>query len=84
MHRGWYPLVDNQAFRRPPVTESVRDCPPPDTHPVEKAEHLSRTFPLKNLSDGVVSDHASGPPDGTWRSVVGAGKGAIHGRSRSR
>ena len=51
MHRGWYPLVDNQAFRRggPPPRDPAPDGRPPDTrHPVEKAvEHLSQAFPLK-------------------------------------
>ena len=56
MHRGYYPLVDNQpmnggqGFRRtrPPQTEPGADGRPPDNrHPMEKAlDHLSKTFPL--------------------------------------
>lgn len=57
MHRGYYPLVDNQpmnggqGFRRtrPLQTEPGPDGRPPDNrHPMEKAlAHLSTTFPLK-------------------------------------
>lgn len=50
MHRGWYPLVDFQAFRRggPPDTEPGPDGRPPDNrHPYEKAvAHLKSAFPL--------------------------------------
>ena len=50
MHRGWYPLVDNQAFRRPgpPPRDPSSDGRPPDArHPVEKAiDHLARAFPM--------------------------------------
>jgi quinohemoprotein amine dehydrogenase len=56
MHRGYYPLVDNQpmnggqGFRRtrPPQTEPGADGRPPDNrHPMEKAlEHLTKTYPL--------------------------------------
>ena len=56
MHRGYYPLVDNQpmnngqGFRRtrPPQTEPGPDGRPPDNrHPMDKAiEHLSKTLPL--------------------------------------
>ena len=40
MHRGWYPLVDNQAFRRvgPAAARAVADGRPPDNrHPMDKA-----------------------------------------------
>ncbi len=51
MHRGWYPLVDFQAFRRngPPPREPGADGRPPDMrHPYEKAvDHLKSAFPLK-------------------------------------
>jgi quinohemoprotein amine dehydrogenase len=56
MHRGYYPLVDNQpmnggqGFRRtrPTQTEPGADGRPPDNrHPMEKAlEHLTKTYPL--------------------------------------
>jgi quinohemoprotein amine dehydrogenase len=50
MHRGWYPLVDFQVFRRggPPSTEPGPDGRPPDNrHPYEKAvAHLKSAFPL--------------------------------------
>jgi quinohemoprotein amine dehydrogenase len=50
MHRGYYPLVDFQAFRnvRPPPSEPGPDGKPPDRRqPVEKAlEHLKAAYPL--------------------------------------
>ena len=50
MHRGWYPLVDGQAFRRggPPEREPGPDGRPPDNrHPMDKAlDHLKSAFPL--------------------------------------
>ena len=56
MHRGYYPLVDNQpmnsgqGFRRtrPMQTEPGPDGHPPDNrHPMDKAlEHLEKTLPL--------------------------------------
>ena len=50
MHRGYYPLVDFQAFRRggPPPREPGPDGRPVDArHPMDKAiAHLSRAFPL--------------------------------------
>ncbi len=86
MHRGWYPLVDNQAFRRtgPPPRDPSPDGRPPDLrHPVEKAiDHLSRAFPLKTPEWTAWS--ATMRParlDGTWAlSGWDAGKGAIYGR----
>jgi quinohemoprotein amine dehydrogenase len=86
MHRGWYPLVDNQAFRRrgPPPTGRSADGRPPDTrHPVEKAlDHLATTFPLKTPEWTAWS--ATMRParlDGTWTlSGWELGKGAIYGR----
>lgn len=50
MHRGWYPLVDGQVFRRggPASTEPGPDGRPPDNrHPMDKAlAHLKPTFPF--------------------------------------
>ncbi|MCA1583241.1 MAG: quinohemoprotein amine dehydrogenase subunit alpha [Acidobacteria bacterium] len=87
MHRGWYPLVDRQAFRRmgPAPRDREPDGRPPDTrHPVEKAiDHLSRAFPLQTPEWSAWS--ATMRParlDGTW-ALTGwdPGKGAIYGRA---
>jgi quinohemoprotein amine dehydrogenase len=86
MHRGWYPLVDNQAFRRrePPPRDRSSDGRPPDRrHPVEKAiDHLSQAFPLKTPEWTAWS--ATMRPaklEGTWTlSGWELGKGAIYGR----
>jgi quinohemoprotein amine dehydrogenase len=86
MHRGWYPLVDNQAFRRggPAPRDPSPDGRPPDTrHPVEKAvAHLARTFPLKTPEWAAWS--ATMRParlEGTW-AISGheIGKGPVYGR----
>jgi quinohemoprotein amine dehydrogenase len=47
-HRGLYPLVDFQAFRRAGPAEPGEDGSPADTrHPMDKAvDHLSAVFPL--------------------------------------
>ena len=86
MHRGWYPLVDNQAFRRmgPVPRGRSADGRPPDTrHPVEKAiDHLAETFPLKT-SDWAAWSANMRPArlDGTWAlSGWELGKGAIYGQ----
>jgi quinohemoprotein amine dehydrogenase len=87
MHRGWYPLVDNQAFRRlgpPPSDAASSDGRPPDLrHPFEKAvDHLSRTFPLKTPEWTAWSANMRPARlDGMW--VLGGwelGKGPIYGR----
>lgn len=86
MHRGWYPLVDNQAFRRsgPPPREPAPDGRPPDArHPVEKAvEHLAKAFPLKTPEWAAWSATMRAPRlEGTW--VLRAtehGKGEAFGR----
>lgn len=86
MHRGWYPLVDRQAFRRlgPAPRDRGTDGRPPDTrHPVEKAvEHLAKAFPLQTPEWAAWS--ATMRPaqiDGAW-ALTGwePGKGAIYGR----
>jgi quinohemoprotein amine dehydrogenase len=86
MHRGWYPLVDRQVFRRmgPAPQERGPDGRPPDTrHPVEKAvDHLSRAFPLQTPEWSSWS--ATMRParvDGNW-ALTGheRGKGAVYGR----
>ncbi len=86
MHRGWYPLVDNQAFRRggPAPSEPSADGRPPDRrHPVEKAlEHLTKAFPLKTPEWAAWS--ATMRParlEGTWTvSASEVGKGPVYGR----
>lgn len=85
MHRGWYPLVDNQAFRRmgPVPRGRSSDGRPPDTrHPVEKAvDHLAEAFPL-NTPEWAAWSANMRPArlDGTWTlSGWELGKGAIYG-----
>ena len=86
MHRGWYPLVDNQAFRRsgPPPRDTATDGRLPDNrHPFEKAvDHLSKTFPLKTPEWTAWSANMRPARlDGTWAlSGWELGKGAIYGR----
>ena len=86
MHRGWYPLVDNQVFRRggPAPRDRSPDGRPPDTrHPVEKAiDHLAQTFPLKTPEWAAWSANMRPARlDGTWTlSGWELGKGAIYGR----
>ena len=86
MHRGLYPLVDNQAFRRsgPPPRDAAADGRPPDTrHPVEKTiEHLAKTFPLKTPEwTAWAANMRPARLDGTWAlSGWELGKGAIYGR----
>ena len=92
MHRGYYPLVDNQpmnggqGFRRtrPQQTEPGEDGRPPDNrHPMERAlEHLTKTFPLN--TPAWASWSASMQPAklaGKWAiSGYQAGKGPIVGQ----
>jgi len=92
MHRGYYPLVDNQpmnggqGFRRtrPTQTEPGADGRPPDNrHPMDKAlEHLTKTFPLD--TPAWASWSAAMQPAklaGKWAvSGYQAGKGAIVGQ----
>lgn len=86
MHRGWYPLVDRQGFRRmgPAPRDRGPDGRPPDTrHPVEKAvDHLSKTFPLQT-PEWAAWSAAMRPArlDGTWAlSGHDIGKGPVFGR----
>jgi quinohemoprotein amine dehydrogenase len=92
MHRGYYPLVDNQpmnsgqGFRRtrPPQTEPDADGRPPDNrHPMDKAiEHLSKTLPLVTPAWSAWSAAMQAPKlAGQW-AVVGTapGKGPIYGQ----
>lgn len=91
MHRGYYPLVDNQpmnngqGFRRtrPMETEPGPDGRPPDNRPpMDKAlEHLTKALPL-TTSEWSAWSAAMQPPKlvGRWL-VTGSmvGKGAIFG-----
>lgn len=86
MHRGWYPLVDNQAFRRagPAPRDVAADGRPPDTrHPVEKTlDHLAKAFPLQTPEWAAWS--ATMRParlEGTWAlSGTELGRGPVYGR----
>jgi len=91
MHRGYYPLVDNQpmnsgqGFRRtrPAQTEPGPDGRPPDNrHPMDKAiEHLAKALPLTTPDWATWSAAMQSPKlTGRW-AVVGAalGKGAVYG-----
>jgi quinohemoprotein amine dehydrogenase len=85
-HRGLYPLVDNQAFRRggPPPPDRANDGRLPDNrHPFEKTvDHLAKTFPLKTPEWTAWSANMRPARlDGTW-ALTGweVGKGAIYGR----
>lgn len=85
MHRGYYPLVDFQGFRRlgPAPRESLPDGRPPDTrHPIEKAiDHLARAFPLHTAEWGAWRATMRPPRlEGRW-TVRGheVGRGAVYG-----
>jgi quinohemoprotein amine dehydrogenase len=92
MHRGYYPLVDNQpmnggqGFRltRPRQTEPGPDGRPPDNrNPMDKAiEHLAKTFPLTTAHWSAWAP-AMQPPKlaGRWAvSGTAPGKGAVYGQ----
>src|SRR5687768_15165615 len=80
MHRGYYPGVDNQGFRR-------GGPPPPDSagapHPVEQAvTHRARAFPLRTPEWAAWSATMRPPPvEGSWiLSGNEPGKGPFYGR----
>jgi quinohemoprotein amine dehydrogenase len=92
MHRGYYPLVDNQpmsngqGFRRtrPIQTEPGEDGRPPDNrHPMDKAlEHLAKALPLKTSDWSTWSAAMQAPKlAGRW-AITGtaAGQGAVYGQ----
>ena len=87
MHRGYYPLTDNQGFRRggPPSPSSAppTDGRPPDNrHPIEKTvEHLAKAFPLKTPEWTAWSANMRPARlEGTWAlSGWEPGKGPIYG-----
>ncbi|HKB10729.1 MAG TPA: quinohemoprotein amine dehydrogenase subunit alpha [Vicinamibacterales bacterium] len=87
MHRGYYPLVDFQAFRRggPPPRDQKPgpDGRPPDNrHPMEKAlAHLTTAFPLTTPEWSAWSATMRPPQlQGKWAvSGTELGKGALYG-----
>src|SRR5436309_7327877 len=87
MHRGYYPLVDFQAFRRggPPPRDQAPgpDGRPPDNrHPMEKAvAHLSTAFPLITPEWSAWAATMRPPRlQGTWAlSGYETGKGPVYG-----
>ncbi len=85
MHRGFYPLVDFQAFRRvgPRQREPGPEGRPPDNrHPVDKAlEHLVAAFPLRT-PEWAAWSAAMRPPRlaGRWAlSGWALGQGPVYG-----
>jgi len=71
MHRGWYPLVDGQVFRRggPPSSTPGPDGRPPDNrHPMDKVlAHLKPTFPFATPEWTAWAATKRSPRlDGTW------------------
>lgn len=86
MHRGWYPIIDRQVFRRmgPAPTERDASGRPPDLrHPSEKAaDFLAETFPLKTKEWAAWSGSMRPARiDGTW-TVAGweTSKGPVYGK----
>ena len=86
MHRGWYPLVDRQVYRRlgPVPRDRGPDGRPPDTrHPSEKAiDYLSQKYPFETPEWASWAATKRSPRiEGTW-ALTGfeAGKGAVYGR----
>ena len=89
-HRGLYPLVDGQAFRRtrapigrrtPAEAESEADRPD-QRHPMDKAiDHLSSVFPLSTPEWSAWSaNKRSAQLEGSWAiSGYEPGKGPIYG-----
>lgn len=85
MHRGFYPLVDFQAFRRTgrPGGNGEDERQPPDRrHPMDRAiDHLSKAFPLQSAEWTAWSKNLR-PPElaGRW-AVQGyaPGRGSFHG-----
>ena len=70
MHRGWYPLVDRQVFRRmgPAPQDRGPDGRPPDArHPSEKAvDHLAKTYPFQTRVGVLGGDRRWPRIEGTW------------------
>ena len=86
MHRGWYPIIDRQTFRRMGPAPRDRDAEgrlPDLRHPSEKAaDFLAERFPLQT-KDWAEWSAAMRPAriDGTWAlSGWETSKGPIFGR----
>jgi quinohemoprotein amine dehydrogenase len=86
MHRGWYPIIDRQTFRRMGPAPRDRDAEgrlPDLRHPSEKAaDFLAETFPLQT-KDWAEWSTSMRPAriDGTWAlSGWETSKGPIFGR----
>jgi quinohemoprotein amine dehydrogenase len=85
MHRGYYPLIDGQAFRRfgPASSEPGPDGRPPDNrHPMDKAlGHLKSAFPFTTTEWTAWSATMRSPRlDGTWiLTGYEPGKGPVFG-----
>lgn len=85
MHRGWYPLVDFQVFRRggPASSEPGPDGRPPDNrHPMDKVlAHLKPAFPLVTPEWTAWAATKRSPRlEGTWLlSGYDPGAGSIFG-----
>jgi quinohemoprotein amine dehydrogenase len=86
MHRGYYPIIDRQTYRRMGPAPAGRDesgRPPDLRHPSEKAiDHLAEAQPLMT-KDWAEWSAAMRPArvDGTWAlSGWEPGKGAVFGR----
>jgi quinohemoprotein amine dehydrogenase len=80
MHRGYYPVVDFQGFRRAgPPGENGEDA----KHPMDQAiAHLAKAFPLETPEWGSWSATMRVPRlDGTWLLTgYDAGRGSLFGR----
>ncbi len=85
MHRGYYPLVDGQVFRRfgPPSSEPGPDGRPPDNrHPMDRAlGHLKTAFPFTTTEWAAWAATMRSPRlEGTWiLSGYEPGEGAVFG-----
>ena len=86
MHRGWYPIIDRQTFRRMGPAPRDRDASgrlPDLRHPSEKAaDFLGEAFPLetKEWAEWAASMRPA-KIDGTWTlSGWETSKGPIYGR----
>ena len=86
MHRGYYPIIDRQTYRRLAPAPTGRDesgRPPDLRHPSEKAvDHLAEAQPLmtKEWAEWAAAMRPA-RIDGTWAlSGWEPGKGAVFGR----
>lgn len=86
MHRGWYPIIDRQTFRRMGPAPRGRDAQgklPDLRHPSEKAaDFLADTYPLETKEwSAWKTSMRPAKVDGTWTlSGREPSKGAIYGK----